>query len=446
MQYDVVYKNKELATFLNGLEYTYKITDECNFFAELVNFSKNKDIPYHKWFKYREGYSHTLIQELIKRSKISKDEYVIDPFCGSGTTVIEANLDGFSGIGIDINPMSSFISKIKCCSYTHQEVQELEARIDDIKKQSFDGPCDTTPYAAVEKFFPKENFVGLLNVKAYIERFKSNTKIYNFLRCAYICIVEPSSNRKRDGNGLKTIQSKVKSVKDFYLTQCNNMLSDIKAHPIPSDVKSCIEFGNALDLYDIAVSAKELKGLTPGAIMYSPPYPNSFDYFESYKLEIIMADYAVDLKDINKYRTSAVESFIGQQSEIKKTEDFIKWISEEIKQEIPVKEARTGKKDGRTRRVPKMLIGYFSDMEKVIEQSSKLLPSGKYCYIVVDQSSYLGKVVPTDLLLAKLSEIHGFSVEDIIVCRKAKTSGQQVFLYPYLKDGLRESIVVLKKI
>ena len=446
MQYDKIYRNLKLVQFLNELEKKYKIVDECNFFAELVNFSKNKDIPYHKWFKYREGYSHTLIQELLKRSKISKNEYVMDPFCGSGTTVIEANLGGFSGIGIDINPMSSFISKIKCCSYTNEEIIKIESNIDQLTSQNFNKPCDTSKYKAVEKFFPEENFIELINIKNYFEQFISEQKIYNFFRCAYICIVEPSSNRKRDGNGLKTIQSKVRSVKEFYILQCRNMLNDIKTNPIPNNVKSSIEFGSALDLYDIAINSKELQGLTAGAIMYSPPYPNSFDYFESYKLEIIMADYAKDLKDINKYRSSAVESFIGQQSEIKQSQEFITSISEEIKNEIPIKEQRTAKKDCRTRRVPKMLIGYFADMEKVIEQSGKLLPKNKYCYIVVDQSSYLGKIVPTDLLLAKISELYGFAVEEIIVCRKARTSAQQAQLYPYLKDGLRESIVVLKKI
>ena len=67
------------------------------------------------------------------------------------------------------------------------------------------------------------------------------------------------------------------------------------------------------------------------------------------------------------------------------------------------------------------------------------------CHIVIDQSSYLGKIVPSDLLFAYLAEEIGFKVKKIIECRNAKTSGQQVNQFPYLKNGLRESIVVLTK-
>ena len=92
-----------------------------------------------------------------------------------------------------------------------------------------------------------------------------------------------------------------------------------------------------------------------------------------------------------------------------------------------------------------MIRGYFTDMEQVIAESSKVLTSGKKCYIVVDQSAYLGRIVPTDLFLAAIAEDYDFNVNEIIICRQAKTSGQQIQLYPYLADSLRESIVVLEK-
>ena len=84
-------------------------------------------------------------------------------------------------------------------------------------------------------------------------------------------------------------------------------------------------------------------------------------------------------------------------------------------------------------------------MEKVISESSKVLSKGKKCCIIVDQSAYLGRIVPTDLFLARIAEEYNFGVEEIVVCRNAKTSGQQIQLYPSLKDSLRESMVVLYK-
>ena len=120
-------------------------------------------------------------------------------------------------------------------------------------------------------------------------------------------------------------------------------------------------------------------------------------------------------------------------------------LADEVANAIPIKENKTGKKDLRTRKVPKMLKGYFTDMDCVLQACSDILTSGGYCGIVVDQSSYLGKIIPTDLLLAYFGEQHGFEVKNIIVCRRAKTSSQQMNAFPYLKECLRESIVVLQR-
>jgi site-specific DNA-methyltransferase (adenine-specific) len=88
---------------------------------------------------------------------------------------------------------------------------------------------------------------------------------------------------------------------------------------------------------------------------------------------------------------------------------------------------------------------YFVDMQRVLEEISKVLCKGGRCYIVVDQSSYVGVVVPSDLLLARIAEHIGFNVLGVTKCRKANTSGQQLREYSYLKHCLRECIVCLEK-
>ena len=445
-----VYSNAWLRKYIYDLECRFKITDEVALFKELVNFSKNTEIPYHGWFKYREGFSHTLIKELIKRSGISKDEYVLDPFCGSGTTVVEAALNGYSGIGIDINPMSAFLSEVKSRSYSNKEIEELEAIIKKIECELADEiTLDSylIKYEDVKKFFNENNYRRLLAIRQYIDRegIKYGMKVYELLLCAYICIIEEASDRKRDGNGLKTLATKISDVEEFYIQKVKSFLLDIKKYRIKENLVSYIDCGDAMKLSETVDKYKTIVDKTLGAIIYSPPYANSFDYFESYKMEVILADYAENTRDIGKYRTQAIESFIGRKDERTEARDYIELMAKEVELAIPDKERRTGKKDNRTRKVPKMIKGYFSDMEKVIAESSHVLESGKKCYIVVDQSTYLGKIVPTDLFLATIAEDYDFKVNEIIICRNAKTAGQQSKLYPYLKEALRESIVVLEK-
>ena len=151
-----VYTDQRLRKFIYDLEQKFDVHDEVALFSKLVNFSKNKDTPYHGWFKYREGFSHVLIKELLERSGIGQDEYVLDPFCGSGTTVVEAALNGYSGIGIDINPMSAFISDVKCRSYTDEEVTtilKLTKTLVELLKHEVPNDEYLKKYQEVEKIF-----------------------------------------------------------------------------------------------------------------------------------------------------------------------------------------------------------------------------------------------------------------------------------------------------
>lgn len=446
-----VYADQNLKEFIYGLENRFNIRNEVDFFSQLVNFSKNKDIPYHGWFKYREGFSHTLIKELIHKCGMAQDEYVLDPFCGSGTTVVEAALNGFSGIGIDINPMSAFISEVKCRSYTTEEINHIKTVLPGIiasMQRTNMSQEYKHKYQEVQKFFNEHNFERLISIRQVLDANKDllGAKIYELMVCAYICVIEEVSDRKRDGNGLKTVASRVDDVEAFYLKKIEEMIIDIERYRIPADLISAIDCGDAMRLSETVNKYSNIIDKTLGAIMYSPPYANSFDYFESYKMEVILADYASDMKGIGAYRQQAVESFVGRSDERNDTRDFINWMSEEIEAAIPEKEARTGKRDARTRKVPKMIKGYFTDMEKVIAESASVLRPGKKCYIVVDQSAYLGRIVPTDLFLGAIAENYDLRVNEVIVCRIAKTSGQQIQLYPYLRDSLRESIVVLEKV
>ena len=100
-----IYKNKNLEEFILSLEEKYNIKDKIKEYHNLVNFGENLEIPYHRWFKYREGYSAELVRRIINNADISpKEYYILDPFCGSGTTMVVASSLGFSSIGIDVNP------------------------------------------------------------------------------------------------------------------------------------------------------------------------------------------------------------------------------------------------------------------------------------------------------------------------------------------------------
>jgi DNA modification methylase len=77
------------------------------------NADSTVEAPRHRWYFYKEGFSPHLVEQAIKISGIEKNDIILDPFNGSGTTTLTAALKGFRSIGIEVNPFTSFLSSVK---------------------------------------------------------------------------------------------------------------------------------------------------------------------------------------------------------------------------------------------------------------------------------------------------------------------------------------------
>ena len=67
----------------------------------------------HDWYRIILGYSDHLVSQLIDRFGIKEGDWVLDPFCGSGTTLVECLKRGIHAVGIDANPSSCFAARVK---------------------------------------------------------------------------------------------------------------------------------------------------------------------------------------------------------------------------------------------------------------------------------------------------------------------------------------------
>ena len=112
------FTNERLNETFRSLDDRYNLTDESDTFKNLVNFSLSGGEPFHGWARYREGYSGELVRELIRRSGVTHgSHFVVDPMCGSGTTVVSARQAGFDAVGFDINDFAAYVSASKIIDY-----------------------------------------------------------------------------------------------------------------------------------------------------------------------------------------------------------------------------------------------------------------------------------------------------------------------------------------
>ena len=89
-----------------------------------INFDFNgADTMYltHSLHPYPAKFPPQLPNTILSKYGV-KGQTVLDPFCGSGTTLVEARLLGFNSIGVDVNGLSSLLSKVKSTPLTDYEI------------------------------------------------------------------------------------------------------------------------------------------------------------------------------------------------------------------------------------------------------------------------------------------------------------------------------------
>lgn len=71
------------------------------------------DRPAHDWYRFILSYPPHLVRQYVERFSLDCGATVLDPFCGTGTTVVECQKLGLVGIGIEAHPMAHFASTTK---------------------------------------------------------------------------------------------------------------------------------------------------------------------------------------------------------------------------------------------------------------------------------------------------------------------------------------------
>jgi hypothetical protein len=443
----VIFRNSSLESIFLNLENPSKIVDRTTDLAELVNMSKSKSEPFSRWVRYREGYSPSVVHKILEMFPIDiETQYILDPMCGSGSSQVAAQKIGAASAGTDVSPYAILVSNVKTSRLNLTELRKVQTFVQEISNFKTDDDLQFTPTEQyLSQYFPQENFAELIRIKSAVQSsFPKRSRVKDFLNVANLAILEDCSNRKKDGNGLSTRPSRVKDVLRLFENQIAEMLED-SGSANWLDVPSLALNRTALQIDESIIEFSKLFNKSLGAVIFSPPYANSFDYYESYKLELLFSDFFT-IDSISEQRKNLIRSYrqMGNPSH-NLVIPTVELLIDEILRRLPAKELSTGVRDGRSRLLPNMLRGYFEDMHKFLSRSAKGMPTGSYMAIVVDQSAYLGVLVPTDLILAEIGISLGFTLEKLVICRRAKTSGQQMNMQPALGEVLRETAVILRR-
>ena len=90
-----------------------KVLDDTKF----KNGKKNKlhpnDSMFHEWYRFVLSFPPHLVRHYICKFNIDESKVILDPFCGTGTTLVESKFNRIPAIGIEANPFAHFATSVK---------------------------------------------------------------------------------------------------------------------------------------------------------------------------------------------------------------------------------------------------------------------------------------------------------------------------------------------
>lgn len=418
-------------------------------FGNQVHFQYAYQMPVQRWFPYREGYSIKLVNAFIKELKINGN--IFDPFSGSGTTLLASRMNDLNSFGMDVNPISILVAEVENEQYGIEDIFQIEEEFKKFNNLEKSEEIFQTPFDLAEKVFNHEILQSLLQFKQYIRSIHYE-KSKNIFFIAWLSIIEDVSNIKKEGNGIKYKNRKRTSngyiniekekwekenfpadkynfVKTKLLNHIEIILSDLKFNYGKCDRKPNIYKGSCLEFNKFFSNEIQLS-------FFSPPYCNCFDYFEIHKIELWLGDFVSDKEDLRKMRNTGFRSNTNSLNH-----KIIIYKNEYLENLISLFEHNKLWSN----KIPSIVRGYFDDMHTLLNKLYQQTTKNGFVGIVVGNSAYSDVIIPTDILIAEIAGEIGFRVKSIFVTRHLTTSSQQKQELEYLKNYLRESIVLLEK-
>jgi hypothetical protein len=374
-----------------------------------TTFIDNMRLPIHRWFRYSAGFSAEWVKKTIQQYA-RNGSMVLDPFAGSGTTLVSANEMQIPSIGFEKHYFIRRIASIKL----HYSVNVDRAK--DLYNEIIHTP--------VSKDFDFENQPDLLR-KCYTpetlnmliamrDRYiitADNTVESEIMWLAITAILRstshagtaqwqyvlPNKHKKNVIDPREAISKKFNEIlHDMQLFNARNIPA--QAEILNHDAREILkEYHNCFDI-----------------LISSPPYPNNYDYADSTRLEMVFWNEIDGWGDLHtKVRNGLVRS-CSQHSAAEKldldtilTDPLLIPICDEItsvcKTLEQVRLEHGGKKTYHT-----MIAAYYLDLAKVFVTLRRLMKENSViCFVIGDSAPY-GVYAPADIWLGKLATAAGF--------------------------------------
>lgn len=349
----------------------------------------------HGMFKYPCKFIPEIPRWGINKFLSEESAVVFDPFCGSGTTLLEANIHGLSAFGTEIDDVAKLIVCVKTTVFTTRQIERLKDEyakiVEAVKNNS--GECFTPAIENIEHWFPYKTILELGCIKKYIDSIDDEA-VKNFFKLCLISIIKKVSYAD-DTSPKPYVSGKIKKspppVEKEFASTFKRYIQMLK------DITTIEKFGHTQildgDALNFSCPTKIDLAIT------SPPYINAFDYGRTMRLENLWLETLTEDELRNKKRQYVGTEKINFKKEksnlsiLKKSE-----LLREYYNLILLKDEKRAL----------IVKKFFEDMEtNLLQVYSQMKKGGKYI-VVIGNSSIRNIEIESWKVIEQLAHIIGF--------------------------------------
>jgi len=397
---------------------------------EKLMSARSEEKGVYNWFPFFQAFTSSFLANVFTREGLKKSRNILDPFMGSGNTMVACVEFGKEGYGLDVNPLFQFISQVKTRKYSDVHFRRAETIL--LKAMNKNYSVELPDLSSFKKLFHPNVLKKLIILRneALLEKSEESASLLLFALASHLLNF---SYAKRYGKGLhiaqkpcekevgKKVLEKLHTMRTEYRTFRNSVKKPGRANVISQGIFE-VEKSEKIPTIDVVIT--------------SPPYCNSSDYVEMYKLELWFLGYVIQRSEFRELSRRTIRSHLSFSN------SYTKWSHptiDEICHDLDTMELWNS-------RIPLMIRGYFDDLHSSLTRIKDFLKKNGKVIFVIGNSSYSGVVIPSDLLFAEAAEDLGLKIESIEVARLLPSSPQQKKMIDDRDRRLmRESIVTLSR-
>jgi len=398
-----------------------------------ITFRSNESLPVHRWWPYVQGYSAEFVRGTLAEQGVGPKSVVLDPFCGSGTTLVEARRAGARAVGVELLAPAALAATVKTTFET--DPGRLAAAAEKTVRASARRRAGPIPFLReTRRQFEPRALDELLRLRDSLPA--GDTPEARGVRLAFDRVLIPSSRlhrspclgyRRSPRDGGLSPTERLRTAVRTMVEDLNGLRSERSTWGPPTRVVQ----GDARSV-----------AIPPASVdlaITSPPYVNGLDYVMNYKLDLAWLGFARSYADLRALRGAEVACDNLPRTE---TAPFssITTAPDPWLVEILGRIDRNVRAKGTYRRndMHAVVHRYFADLVPVLRRVHDALAPGGRFVVVVGDSLLAGAYVPGDLLLARIAAQQGFDIEAVAVARRRRSGQRRSF-------ALRESVVTLRR-